>query len=78
MGIFQKTFWQTLWQDKKVFIIAVLIVFFLALGYYGWFQLKRSWNWNIGGYESRAHDLICNMAKNDAIAKGSRFKQECE
>jgi len=78
MGILQSAFWKTLLQEKKVLLIVILITLVIVFGIYSWYQLKRSWNWNVGGYQSRAQELVCEMAHNGAIAKGPNFKKVCE
>jgi len=73
-----KVFWKTLWQDKRMLIIVITALLVIALGFYSWFQMKRSWNWNVGGYGSRAEAQICKMAEKGAIAKGPKWKEYCD
>ena len=77
-SFFTRVFWKTLWEDKKALFIAIGVVLVLSLGMYSYFQAKRSWNWNIGGYESRAFDMVCEMVKDGVIAKGPNYEKECK
>ena len=78
MKALKTAFWKTLWEDKKMLVIAILIVLVIIIAAYTYFQMKRSYNWNIGGYKSRAHDLVCEMAKDGAIQKGPNWAKECK
>ncbi len=74
MSVLKRAFWKTLWQDKKMLIIAILCALAVVYGFYMWFQMKRSWNWNVGGYKSRTQEMICEQLKPDAFVN---YKKVC-
>lgn len=82
MTFWQKAFWKTLWEDKKALISVVLIILVVLLGFYTWFQIKRSWNWNVGGYSARAEAMVdvklCDMGKAGAFAENYNWKVHCD
>lgn len=78
MSVLQRAFWKTIWEDWRMLLIAIIVVVVIIGGIYSWFQMKRSWNWNIGGYKSRAHDMVCEMVQNGALAKGPNYLKECK
>ena len=78
MSFYTRAFWKTLWQDKKALIIAIVAVLVIVIGFYTYFQMKRSWNWNVGGYKSRAYDMVCEMAKDGVVAKGPKWEAKCK
>lgn len=82
MSWWQRAFWVTLWEDKKALLIVVLIVLVVLVSLYTWFQIKRSWNWNVGGYSARAEAMVeskfCEMGKNGAFREGYEWKEHCK
>lgn len=78
MNVLQRAFWKTIWEDWRLLIIAIIVVLVIIGGIYSWFQMKRSWNWNIGGYKSRAHDMVCEMVETGVLAKGPNYLKECK
>ena len=82
MSFFTKVFWETLWQDKKMMIIVIGIILAIILAFVGYkvvaYKIQRSWNWNMGGYESRTVETICEMAKKGAIEKGPNYAKLCK
>jgi len=86
MNVFVKSFWQTLWQDKKLLIIVVGVALGLALVYgmykYASFQFNRTWNWNVGGYKTKTMQSIkannCELGKGGAFRDGYEWKQYCD
>ena len=76
MSVLTKAFWKTLWSDWKYWVVAGLIVLTLIYGVYSWFQMKRSWNWQVGGYKARAVELVCEMVKPEALTP--KYAKKCK
>ncbi len=78
MSFLTKAFWKTIWSDWRYAFIAVAIILVLLYGVYSWFQMKRSWNWQVGGYKARAHEMVCEMARDGVLQKGPNWAKECD
>ncbi len=67
MSFFNRIFWKTLWEDRKISISVLGIAAVLLLAYIlwkmFWFHFDRAWNWNLGGDESNTQEVVCAMVK---------------
>ena len=82
MSILKDNFFKTLWEEKKLMVIAGGVVVVFILMPVTCYKVKRSWNWNMGGYASRTQEMIndnnCRLGEAGAFRKEFPWKDYCD
>ena len=52
-------------SDNIIFVLIVALI--LGGVAYAGYKIKRYVNWNFGGYDSEARELVCDMVKPSAL-----------